>query len=243
MLPFAIPGSDTFFDVTPEIRVQRYGCVTVSEAIALQAIFTPELQELINNPAIELEASIHARAILTAILLISRYEPATTLDDVMQLPIDRIVAASNFLMEERSADRQTSSEEEESAEPIDWEKAWFKLRRHYPAIEQFNSANFGNCPLRWIRKALDVLHEEELERLDAEATAIALFAYYNLHGQGMKPELDHLNPWHRIITTRQAKAEIPIEAAQTFLDLSAQGKIPAWVVAIAPIDRIRRAAA
>lgn len=242
MLPFEVVGNDSYFLLTPEIQVREYGCLTVSEALALEKLLTPDLQALLKEPGIQIEALIHLRSILAAVLLISRYEPATTLGDVAALGIDAIIAASNFLLQEKDGSKPKKTVSDDG-KPLDWADLWWKLQRHYPHESRFWAERFGNCPIALVEQALGSLEEEQLQRLSAEAEAISRHGYYTTGLQAKKPiELEHFNPWQQILDKRQAKAEIPEQSAKLFLDLCAEQKVPAWVVATVDVEKIRRAA-
>lgn len=245
MLPFDVPGNEDWFELTEEIRVQRLESITISEAIALGKVLTPELLELLKDPLIQTEATLYFRAVLTTILLVSRYEAATTLEIVLDtLTIEQIVTASDFLLAEKDAIGKAKANDDEDGEGIDWEKAWFKLQRHYPFVPHFSREQFGNCPLRWVKKALSELQEEQLQQLCVEAAAISRLGYYMLQFQGEKKvQPDWFNPWQQVIQKQQAKAAIPQEAARVFLELcNEQNVVPPWAVLNIDIERIRWAA-
>lgn len=242
MLPFEVVGNEEYFELTPQIRVQQYDCLTVCEAIALEQLLTPDLQALLKESGIQIEALIHLRSVLAAVLLISRYEPATTLGDVAALPLDTIVAASDFLLREKDGSKPKKATEDDG-QKLDWAALWWKLQRHYPHESRFRAEGFGNCPIVLVEQALASLEEEQLQRLSAEAVAISRHGYYLSGLQAKKPiEPEHFNPWQQILDKRQAKAEIPEQAAKLFLDLCAEKKVPAWVVATVDIEKLRRAA-
>lgn len=246
MLPFDIVSNQSWFEITPEIRVPRYGSLTIAEAIALEKLITPELSKLLDNPLIQIEAMLHFRSVLSSVLLISRYEAATTLADVLEtLSLEAIVASSDFLLQERADTlaRSPQNKPDESPEPLDWADLYWKLHRHYPHEPRFRADRFGNCPIVLARQAIESLEKERLQQLSAEAMPLSIYGCFSLAKQGEKnPKPEWFNPFLRQLERDSARALIPEESARLFLDLCAEQQIPAWAVAAVDIEKIRRAA-
>lgn len=239
VLPFEVPGQEAWVEIGPTLRLPQYGCLTVSEAIALEQLLSADLRVMLQAP--NTTVSIYFRSLLAAVVLISRHDPTLTLQTVMALPVETLVAASDFLLNEKDAGRAKADPNNTGV--TDWAELWWTLQRHYPTESRFSREHFGNCPLCFIQQAQASLKAEEIERLSAEATTTALHGYYMLWAQGEKRvQPDWFNPWQRFLDRQQAKSEIDETAARLFLDLCAERQVPAWVVAVVDIEKIRRAA-
>jgi hypothetical protein len=240
VLPFDVPGNERWVEIAPGLRLPQYGCLTVSEAIALEHLLTDELRAMLQSP--DLTTSIYFRSLLAAVVLISRHDSTLTLQAVMALEVKTLAAVSNFLLSEKDAGTP-KADPNEAGQKTDWAELWWKLQRHYPHEPRFRAEQFGNCPIVFVTQAQASLRDEEIERLSAEAVALARHGYYLLASQGHKNvEPDWFNPWQTVLERSQAKAEIDESAARLFLELCSEKLVPPWVVATAGIEKIRRAA-
>lgn len=222
------------------MRVPKYGSLTVSEAITLSKLLTPDLQKLLADPLSTLEATFHLRVLLTAVLLISRYDPTLTLETIPALSIDSILTFSDFLLQEQRG--EPVEEESKDGKPIDWNLLWWQLQRHYPHEPRFSASRFGNCPILFVRQAIKSLREERIERLSEDAIALSLHGTYTVQVQGgKKVQPEWFNPWKVALDKQEAKAEVPNAAAKLFLELSAQQRVPAWVIDVVDIQKLRYA--
>lgn len=250
LLPFETPTPPTPLELGG-LSVPRYGSLTVWESMVLERFIATDYQAAIALATGELSTAIAAsylQTVLAAVLLISRHSPTWTLERVgAELSPEQISMAAEFLLNERRRwqdpkPEQSPKEGQPSEEPaeLDWARLFRRLQLGYPGDRWFSSENFGNCPLILIEQALEQLQERELQAASTAATPIALLGVYLLSAQGVKrPKPEWINPFQRLLDKRQAKQVIPPEAAQTFLALTAENKVPGWVLSFVDIDAIR----
>lgn len=237
MLPFSLVG-ELRQAISPEISLPVYESLTVSEAKALEQLFTPELEALLASE-LGIAASLHARIALAAVLLVSRHDASLTLAQVAQMPLEVIASASDFLLAERSGMTGRGD-----GAPTDWADLYWSLQRHYPHEPRFSAERLGDCPMALIEQALKSQAKERLEQLAADAAAIALHGAYSLRASGVKePQVEWFNPWSRLVEQNEARNEIDPETARLFLELSAESAVPAWAVGLVDVEKMRRAAA
>lgn len=238
-LPFDCPNPAPLVEIGT-FQIPKYGSLTVAESISLSEVMTPDLRAMLDGDE-SIEVTLYLRMVLAAILLISRYDAALTLDAMPDTPIDIVFDCSNFLISE-SRDGSGETRSDEDSDTTDWGSVWWKLQRHYPHESRFSRERFGGAPLSLVRQALESIEQAEVERLSAEAASLSLHGAYSLRCQGVKDaEVSWFNPWQRSIDVSNAKSEVPIESARVFLALTAEQKVPGWVVELIDVDKFRLA--
>lgn len=246
-LPALLPF-ETFSPLQPlqigDISIERYGCLTPSESIALEQIVQPmaiDLSEL--SALLSDETTRELQVLLASILLICRHSPRWTLAEVKsEFEPEEITQAAGFLLDEQRtwASRPQKSEvngnggdtpdRSAALEPMDWGRVFWKLQRTYPSDDRFRADRFGTTPIAVIERALELANEFELERLEAESRAIANVGVTLAAANGAKhPSTRWYNDWESIAFVRGAKATIPTQAAKSYLALQKIGRVPEWV--------------
>lgn len=78
---------------------------------------------------------------------------------------------------------------------------------------------------------------------DYHALPIALVGQLFAASKGVKhPQIEDFNPFQALLYQKEAKATLSPAIAKTFLHLSSQNQIPAWVLDVINIKLIRSAA-
>ncbi len=85
--------------------------------------------------------------------------------------------------------------------------------------------------------------QEQIQAADRFATPISLLAQTVASVAGMQnPKPEWWNPYGKVLYIQQAKEQVPVDAARTFMELYEEGKVPSWVLLAVKVDLIRAAA-
>lgn len=94
-----------------------------------------------------------------------------------------------------------------------------------------------------INQALAAIEEARLESNSYVTHAIASVGVAHLKINGTKdPQLEWFDPIAPVMARREAKREISVRAARTFLELEAANKVPGWALALLDLESIKYAA-
>lgn len=94
-----------------------------------------------------------------------------------------------------------------------------------------------------VEQALDAITQRDIEQADLHAVPIALAAQMIAISKGGKEvEPSAFNPFGVYLYKQQARATIEPETARKFLELTAAGVVPAWVVGQIDVKQMRAAA-
>ena len=122
------------------------------------------------------------------------------------------------------------------------------MQRDYPGCIQFNSDNFGRCPLPIIRQALhhaSILKLEEAERINLGFSIYAIDWLASISKKGDRlPDFSRYNPSSKILQQIEARKQFSVDTANIFMKLVKENRIPDWVVKALDdrIDVIHKAA-
>ena len=231
------------------VTIERYGSLTINESICVQQIVRPtaiELQDIEGEA--ELLASFELQSILATLLLVSRDRGDWTLELVQErFTVPQIVSASEFLLNERdrwgNAPKVESEEEDTTPKEIDWHELFWRIQQEYPFEPRFSAANFGNCPIVLIEKALEVANDQRLRQLEAEGRVMANIGVLIAATHGVKdPQTRQFNDFEYLSFQKSARMVVSQSAAKSFMRLHKLGRIPQWVEEIVEIDVVRAAA-
>lgn len=245
-LPFDSPFSDSQFLQVGDLRIPRFGCLTVNEVLFLDDLRTQQLQVF---EAGGLEGDLLLQQILATMVLAGRVSTSWRLAEVQALlnPIEILLLAS-FLIEEHTCEDSKNQAKAlakgEELPAIDWAELFWKVQRLHPHEPRFNADNFGNCPTKWIEQVLRIAEEQEIERLAAEARAIANLgvAYSQVHGV-QNPKTRHFNDFEALLFRKTALKAIEPTTALSFMALHRKGKIPDWIYEVTDLELVRASAA
>lgn len=241
MFPFSTLINDPPLELEGVTTVPRFGSLTLNEWFSLKSLLPEALALQASSPIAGLLIDRHMCLLLTTVLLVSRDDPGWSLELVNELPIEQLRAAAGFFLNEKDRWGEQIRDEEEDDRPTketDWSAVFWRLHGAFPSY--FTADRFANFPLTVIESAVEALNERELQQLNLQAIPIAQHGVAMLTAQGCKdPQPSLINPFGRIIERRDARSEIPIEVAQTFLDLCKAKRVPAWVIEAVEIDRFR----
>lgn len=115
--------------------------------------------------------------------------------------------------------------------------AW-EIRSLWPGYSQFEGDRFGNQPVRVLLAALKYGKQLRWERLHQQELPIAQLTsmFFNAN-RGPKQEPQHTADF--CFFTPRTKDEIPAQCCDTFFALARDSLVPAWVVALAPIGKLK----
>ena len=117
------------------------------------------------------------------------------------------------------------------------------LQLYYPNDQRFTPQNFGRCPVSIVLQAVSTYEAERLKTLEYQARPIGKLGSLVCRLAGNKdPKDEWVNSYALIQQAKEVRSEIPQTAAQTFLTLHKQGKVPSWVMAMVDLDRMKLAA-
>jgi hypothetical protein len=90
---------------------------------------------------------------------------------------------------------------------------------------------------------LNFLDRRDVEQANLHAIPISYVGEWIAASKGAKDtDPDWFNPFAALLYKQQAKSEIDPIAAQLFLELTGENKVPAWAIAAIDLKLIRAAA-
>lgn len=99
-------------------------------------------------------------------------------------------------------------------------------------------------PVVYVEKALAALDQDRITQHSYTAMPIARLGLWVAAGAGAKqmPDEHSFNPFGAILYAEEARKLIDPEVANTFLDLSAEHKVPSWASDLIEVKLLRAAA-
>lgn len=247
MLPFEPVQIESIY----ELKIPKFGSLTVQEAIALDDLF-PDIICLLReaDTAIGDHSSFVVQQlinpVLACILLVCRHSPAWSMQRLMATftPV-QVEGFANFFLGERrrwqQLDGQSSSQGD--SQPDNWPDVYWDLQLHYPGHPAFVSyPSFLSSPIIVVEQAIAAANRLELERANRAAIPIALLGSYTLRSQDQDLEPGHFNPFQRLLNQQQAVEQINPAIARTLIGLVDAGQVPSWAIPLIPLGKMRLAA-